>query len=103
MSMLLHWNEVDAKAANPAVSKRTLDGGSASLVQVAIKAGTKADRHSHPFEQFVQVVSGAGTLETDEGRGPFKAGSLFHFPAGAWHEASFDEDTVLVETNLTAP
>ena len=48
------------------------------------------------------MISGHGTLETEEGRHPFSAGSLFHFPSGAWHAADFDKDTVLVETNLKA-
>ena len=39
-------------------------------------------------------------LETAAGAFPFAAGSVFHFPADAWHAATFDADTVLVETNL---
>jgi len=31
---------------------------------------------------------------------PFSAGTVFVFPAGTWHLATFDSDTVLVETNL---
>lgn len=100
MPILQHWNDLPAEPAGPPVGKRRLAGSGASLVRVEIEAGTKAGRHSHAHEQFVQVVSGAGTLETEEGRRPFRAGSLFHFPAETWHAAEFDEDTVLVETNL---
>lgn len=103
MSMLQHWNEIAEQTVSPSVSKRCLGGTGGSLVRVAIKEGTKADRHSHPFEQFVQVLTGGGTLETAEGRKPFSSGSLFHFAADAWHEASFDEDTILVESNLGPP
>ena len=103
MTMLQHWNELPQHAANSNVGKRTVEGIGASLVQVVIKAGTKANRHSHSHEQFVQVLSGSGVLDTEEGRKPFEAGSLFHFPVGAWHAAEFDEDTILVETNLQAP
>lgn len=100
MTMLRHWDDLAEEARGPAVTKRQLSGTRASLVRVAIKAGTSAARHSHPFEQFVQVVSGSGSLETEEGIGSFRAGSLFHFPAEAWHAATFDEDTILVETNI---
>jgi quercetin dioxygenase-like cupin family protein len=100
MQMLRHWDELAAEARGPTVSKQALDGQGASLVRIDIKAGTKAARHSHSFEQFVQVLSGRGTLETEEGIHPFSAGSLFHFLAEAWHAAEFDEDTILVETNL---
>lgn len=100
MPILHHWNDLPAEPAGPPVGKRRLAGTGASLVRVEIEAGTKADRHSHSHEQFVQVISGAGTLATEEGRQRFRAGSLFHFPADTWHAAEFDEDTILVETNL---
>ena len=102
MKMLQHWDELAVEPRGPTVSRRQVDGLGAGLVRLDVKAGTVAARHSHAFEQFVQVVSGRGTLETAEGRHPFSAGSLFHFPADAWHAAEFDEDTVLVETNLKA-
>ena len=50
----------------------------------------------------MQVAAGSGTLTTAQGPQPFAAGSVFVFPAGTWHSARFDTDTVLVETNLTA-
>ncbi len=102
MKMLKHWDEMAVEPRGPTVTKRHVDGLGAGLVRLDIKAGTVAARHSHAFEQFVQVINGRGTLETEDGRHPFSAGSLFHFAAGAWHAAEFDEDTVLVETNLKA-
>ena len=100
MPNLQHWDDITEQQSGSAVSKRAVAGAGVSLVRVAVAAGTDAARHSHPFEQFVQVISGRGTLETSEGRQPFSAGSLFHFAPGAWHAARFDEDTILVETNL---
>ena len=100
MTMLQHWDDLAEEPRGPSVAKRVIPGRHASLVRLQIKAGTIAARHTHPFEQFVQVISGSGSLETEEGRAAFRAGSLFHFPAEAWHAATFDEDTVLVETNL---
>ena len=102
MPVLHHWNDLPAAPAGPPVGKRVLGGAGVSLVRVEIAAGTKADRHSHGHEQFVQVISGGGTLETEEGRQRFRAGSLFHFAPDTWHAAEFDEDTVLVETNLAS-
>ena len=102
MKMLRHWDDMTVEPRGPTVSERHVEGAGAGLVRLDITAGTVAGRHSHAFEQFVQVISGRGTLETEEGRHSFSAGSLFHFPAGAWHAADFDEDTVLVETNLKA-
>lgn len=94
------WGDVAGQAAPGGIRKRSIEGAGAALVMVEVPAGTRAGRHSHPHEQFVQVVSGRGTLETAAGAFPFAAGSVFHFPADAWHAATFDADTVLVETNL---
>ncbi len=101
MAILLHWDDVGEQSASSAVRKSSIDGAGASLTRVSIQAGTRADRHAHPFEQFVQVISGTGTLETRDGVQRFAAGSVFHFLPNTWHAAVFEEDTVLVETNLT--
>ena len=101
MTLLQHWRDLPVEAAGgDAVRKTRLQGVGAALVRVEIKAGTRAPRHAHDHEQFAQVLAGSGVLETSEGRQPFGAGSLFHFPPNTWHAADFETDTVLVETNL---
>lgn len=100
MTHLHNWAETPTHPDKP--SKRGIDGRHADLVRIEVPAGTKAGRHSHPHEQFVQVISGHGILETEEGRKVFSAGSVFHFPAEAWHAAEFDEDTILVEVKVKA-
>lgn len=94
------WDEVRAAPAPGGLAKRRLDLPRMSLVAVEVPAGTPGTRHSHDHDQFVQVLSGSGTLETEQGVRPFSAGTVFVFPAGTWHLATFDSDTVLVETNL---
>ena len=94
------WEDLPEQVSPSGVGKRTLAGNSISLVMVRVPAGTNAPKHSHPHEQFVQVLSGSGTLETEQGSHPFGPGSVFHFPADAWHAAVFDSETVLIETNL---
>jgi quercetin dioxygenase-like cupin family protein len=96
------WSEVPEEVSASGVGKRTLAGRGATLVMVRVPAGTQAPRHSHAHEQFVQVLSGSGVLETDRGTHAFAAGSVFHFPRDAWHAARFDGETVLIETNLQA-
>ncbi|MGI3900954.1 MAG: cupin domain-containing protein [Janthinobacterium lividum] len=96
---LVAWNEVEAMPAPGGVTKRRIDLPGMSLVTVTVPAGTEASRHRHDHDQFVQVISGSGTLTTEQGARPFAANSVFVFPAGVWHSARFDSDTVLVETN----
>ncbi len=95
------WDDQRETTSPNGVGKRSLAGEDAGLVRITIPAGTKAGRHSHPHEQFVQVLEGSGILETDRGRVAFGPGSVFHFPAEVWHAAEFETDTVLVEVNLT--
>jgi quercetin dioxygenase-like cupin family protein len=97
---LTAWDARAESVVGNGVAKRTIPGAGASLVRVVVPAGASAARHSHDHEQFVQVISGSGVLETEQGRKRFSAGSVFHFPAGAWHAAAFETETVLIETNL---
>lgn len=94
------WSDRPEEPAANGITKRSIPGAGASLVMVRVPAGTVGDRHSHPHEQFVQVISGSGTIETEDGVTRFGGGSVFHFPKNTWHRAEFDAETVLVETNL---
>ena len=91
-----------AETVTPAgARRRAIEGAGAGLVRIVVPAGAKAPRHSHDHEQFVQVIAGSGTLETEQGRVAFGAGSVVHFPPEAWHAAEFETETVLVETNCS--
>ena len=94
------WNEVPEEVSQSGVGTRALPGEKVSLVMVRVPAGASAERHSHPHEQFVQVLEGTGVLETAQGLRSFGPGSVFHFPPGAWHAARFESRTILIETNL---
>ena len=98
---LTAWADRTETVSANGVAKRTIPGAGASLVRVVVPAGVSAPRHSHDHEQFVQVISGSGTLETEQGAKPFSAGSVFHFPPEAWHAAAFETETVLIETNVS--
>lgn len=98
----VRWQDFPATASPNGALRRSIEGSGASLVMVTVPAGLTAHRHSHSCEQFVQVISGSGALTTEQGEVAFMAASVFHFPAGTWHEARFDTDTCLIETNLAA-
>jgi quercetin dioxygenase-like cupin family protein len=102
MQHCLVCDQLPETLAPNGIGKRVLEGEAASLTTLRVPAGFAGDRHSHPHEQFVQVLSGSGSLRTEQGERAFGPGSVFHFPAGTWHAARFDTETVLVETNLRA-
>ena len=89
-----HWNP-----AGP--TPEALPGAGATMRQVRVKAGHVATRHSHPHEQFLLVMSGAGRLECEAGSVPLHPGTVIRFAPGAWHSAEFTADTVLAEFNLS--
>lgn len=84
------------------VADEPLPGTGATVRQVRVKADQIVAKHSHPHEQFVLIVSGAGTLECDAGTITLEPGTAIRFAPGAWHSAEFTADTVLTEVNLTA-
>ena len=100
MRHCVSWSELPEAASPSGVSKRVLEGEGVSLVMVRVPAGTSAPKHSHPHEQFVQVLSGSGVLQTEQGSHRFEPGSVFHFPPDTWHSAEFETETVLIESNL---
>jgi quercetin dioxygenase-like cupin family protein len=77
-----------------------LPGAGATMRQVHIKAGHIAARHSHPYEQFLHVLSGGGKLQCEAGSVTLQPGTAIHFAPGAWHSAEFTAETVLLEVNL---
>lgn len=78
----------------------SMPGTGATLRHVMIPAGTVAARHHHDHEQFLFVASGGGTLQCEAGPIVMVPGVALHLPAGDWHGATFDVDTVLIEVNL---
>lgn len=98
---LLHWSDANADAASDGVVRRRIVGRDGTLVRITIPAGLAASPHRHPHEQFVQIVRGSGTLTTKAGTRRFAAGDVFHFPADTEHAATFEEDSELLEINIT--
>lgn len=93
------WKDVSGDTID-GIARKEIAGAGATLKHVDIPAGTEAGRHDHPFEQFIQVISGSGELQCAAGNVPLAPGVVIHLPAGSWHSAVFETDTVLVEVNL---
>ena len=79
-----------------------LAGTGATLRQVRAAAGHVAARHSHPFEQFLYVVSGGGQLDRATGSVTLAPGVALRLAPDDWHSAVFTADTFLLEVNLAA-
>ncbi len=97
---VINWNEVAETVEADGVRRRRLERPGMSAVQIHVPQGVKGVKHSHPHDQLVQVISGSGSLTTEDGRVGFSAGSIFVLPKDTWHIADFESDTVLLETNF---
>lgn len=97
--VVTHWDDLAVEESG-GVGRALFGGSGADLRRVAIPAGTRAERHEHPHEQFLMVLEGAALLTTAEGCRELRPGSLVRLAAGAWHAAEFRTATVLVEVNL---
>ena len=62
MQHVIGWTGIDAEPAPGGLTKKRIDLPGMSLVAVTVPGGTRGTRHSHDHDQFVQVVSGTGTL-----------------------------------------
>jgi len=96
---VFEWDKV-AVVGDGRLDRRVIEGKAGELKRVVVPKGTVADRHSHAFEQFFMVLSGGGVLRFAEGETVLKPGVVVHFAPEAWHEAVFEEETVLVEVNF---
>lgn len=99
MTDVYTWDSVPGHVQG-GTDRREIPGDGASLKMLRIPAGTTAARHSHPHEQFVQVLEGTGRLECEAGTIPLAPGTVIRFGPEEWHSAVFETDTVLIEVNL---
>jgi len=93
------WSEI-AGQQDGGVKRSVIAGKGAEIKRIEIAAGTRAARHSHAHEQFLLVESGRAQLTTAEGTRTLEPGVVVRFAPDAWHEALFEQDTVLLEVNL---
>lgn len=68
--------------------------------KITIPAGTKAEPHSHPNEQFSYVLQGRVRMVINGKTKIAKAGDIIHTPANAIHSATVlgDEDHIFITT-----
>jgi quercetin dioxygenase-like cupin family protein len=73
-----------------------VEGDRMIVALMRMPAGTKAERHSHPNEQWIYILEGTFKAEVEGQKVEAKAGSLVYIPANAIHggEATPDKDVV---------
>ena len=73
-----------------------VEGDRMIVALMRMKAGTGAEPHSHPNEQWIYILEGTFDAEVDGQRVQAKPGTLLYFPANVVHsgKATPDGDVV---------
>ncbi len=81
-----------------------VDGERIIFGEIRIPAGTRAEPHTHPNEQFIYVLSGRCRMVIEGEEKTVGKGELIHIPAEAVHSADVvgDEDWVFVTAKDTS-
>ena len=62
------------------------DLGAARVTQfIGVIPTGRAPMHHHTYEEAIYVIEGEGSVHTEDGDGPFKAGSSIYLPRGVRH------------------
>ncbi len=99
--------EMDNLEAGTGYSTATgswVDGAKVIFGEIRIPAGTRAEAHTHPNEQFIYVLSGQCRMVIEGDERVVGAGDLIHIPAEAVHSADVigDEDWMFVTAKDTS-
>jgi quercetin dioxygenase-like cupin family protein len=79
------------------ISRRMMSGKEGMIVWWQMKAGAIAGTHSHPNEQLVWMLKGRMELRIGDETRLMGPGDVAVIPGGVSHEASFPEDTQVID------
>jgi quercetin dioxygenase-like cupin family protein len=79
------------------ISRRMMAGRQGMIVWWQMKAGAVAGAHSHPNEQLVWMLKGQMELRIGEETRLMGPGDVAVIPGGITHEATFPEDTQVID------
>ncbi len=98
--MQIHnWNELPGHDKGDGRVQRVIAGENMTVLQQTIKAGTKPNPHSHPWEQMSIVLKGRATFRCMGKEVTHGPGGLVVFPPNEEHstEVVGDEDFFVEE------
>jgi quercetin dioxygenase-like cupin family protein len=100
------WDAVPATRAAPGIDRQVVHITGATLLRLAMDAGTVLPRHEHPHEQVTTVLAGrlAITLDDEASGGVVEvgAGESVTLPGGLAHAARALTDVVALELFVPA-
>jgi quercetin dioxygenase-like cupin family protein len=87
------WDEVPLDKVTEMVSRKEVDGGQLSLVQLYLKRGAQVPLHRHEGDQMVYVLEGALLCSAGGRTVTVSEGEVWSVPSGVRHQAVALDDT----------
>ena len=86
------WERLAAPGPVPGVVAASVHGAQLSAALYTLDPGTVVPEHSHPNEEFGQVIAGSVTLECDGQAEELGVGEAFLIPGDVPHAATAGRD-----------
>jgi quercetin dioxygenase-like cupin family protein len=97
MQGYLKLDQVPEEQITPLISRKVVTGDKQMIVFWKMKAGAHASAHRHPHEQVFWMLSGKMEFRLGDERRTCGPGDMGVIPGGVEHEASFPEDTEVID------
>lgn len=80
-----------------------VEGNGSSIILYRLDAGSRFERHSHPFPELGVVLMGRGFALIGDEKRAVREGDAYFFPGGSLHGFEVDEGEPVVLLNVTVP
>jgi len=97
MMLLCDWEQIEAEALTPQLSRKYISGEHMTLAKFFLKKGCIVQAHSHPNEQMSTVVSGKMRFVIDGREILATDGQTVCIPPFSKHGVEALEDTNMLE------
>ena len=103
MMQAYNWNELPGHDTGDGRVQRVIAGDNMTVLQQTIKAGSKPNPHSHPWEQMSIILSGRATFRCTGKEVTHGPGGLAVFPPNEEHSTEVVGDEDLFVEEIFAP
>lgn len=97
MKGYLSLDKIPEEQITPQITRKVVTGEKEMLVFWKMKAGAHAAAHRHPNEQIFWMLKGRMEFRLGNEKRTCVAGDIGVIPGGVEHEASFPEDTEVID------
>jgi len=92
------WSRVPVEKLEEGIERQMVIGENLMICRLRLAPHIVTPAHDHPHEQMTIVERGSVLFTIGDEQRVVQAGTVLHFPPGAWHGATMlDEEVILVD------